>query len=146
MIEAAREMLDLVKHMPEYTLWVLIGILFYKVVIIGGWISVARLLINKLHNFAVTPKVLPEPPVQKMDLGKLIVVYDACDELISTLDMVRRYSNEISYLKGGGVPTFQKSYLHRDDVAWMRKVLEEAALKHKQEITEAMSKAVGVNA
>lgn len=78
MIEAAKELLEMVKHMPEYTLWVLLGILFYKVFIIGGWISVARLLINKIHHWATTPK--PGPPPTQFAFGDYLIKDQVTDK------------------------------------------------------------------
>lgn len=55
-MEAAKELLEMVKHAPEYTLWVLLGILFYKVFIAGSWIMIARLLILKTHHIIMNPQ------------------------------------------------------------------------------------------
>lgn len=90
MIDAAKEMLDLVKHMPEYTLWVLAGILFYKVFIIGSWIAIARLLINKAHDLLKHPRTITT--VEKIDYnikGLSINDGDVGGQLISTLDLVK---------------------------------------------------------
>lgn len=78
MIEAAREILEMVKHMPQYTLWVLAGILFYKVFIVGSWIAIARLLIVKAHDLLSKPKVIE---LKHKDYR----ITDSAEERLSTL-------------------------------------------------------------
>lgn len=143
MIEAAKEMLDLVKHMPEYTLWVLLGILFYKVVIVGGWISVARLLVNKVsHGYEKAKeleKVPPPPQVKQVEMnGKFILQDDTHVEFMNFLDEVINKRNLLRPPSKTAAGTFQmaftQSYIHMDDVKWLKKILNEAYEREYAEI------------
>lgn len=109
MLEAAKEILEMVKHMPQYTLWVLTGILFYKVVIIGGWISIARLLINKTHDFLTKPR----PPRSIEETWKLS---DLC---ISTDPRVETEMRALLY----GLREKGLSYLHYNDLEKLKKAI-----------------------
>ncbi len=117
MIDAFKEMLDLVKHAPEYTMWVLLGILFYKVFIAGTWVMVARLLIVKLHDFVI------RPPHEKTVKCKIIDMTLGITEerLAETLRMV--------------IPKHHQ-YFHENHLRWL-----EDAIKEKKE-REAKAKNV----
>lgn len=39
MLEELKQLIELIKGMPHMVMWVLAGLLFYKVVIIGSWFS-----------------------------------------------------------------------------------------------------------
>jgi len=58
MIEELKELLKLIQHLPDYVMWVLAGILFYKVFIIGNIYALARYAINKLHDFLTKEKIV----------------------------------------------------------------------------------------
>lgn len=55
MIEIIKEAGVILKDLPDLAIWILIGILFYKVFIIGSSISLAKYAINKLHSFLTKP-------------------------------------------------------------------------------------------
>lgn len=107
MVEAAKELLEMVKHAPEYTLWVLLGILFYKVFIAGSWIMIVRLLILKAHD------VITRPRVAQYKIGTL-VMEDAIPSLELLLSLIKK-------------PNL--TYVHRSDLD----VLLEYAKKLKEE-------------
>ena len=56
MVDAMKEIMDIIKQMPELAIWVLAGLLFYKVVIIGSWFGIARLVIIKLYDGYSKPR------------------------------------------------------------------------------------------
>lgn len=58
MIEEVKELLKLIQHMPDYVMWVLAGILLYKVFIIGNVYALARYAINKLHDYLTREKTV----------------------------------------------------------------------------------------
>jgi len=130
MIEAARELMDLVKHAPQYTLWVLLGILFYKVFIAGSWIMIARLLIVKVHDY------LSRPVEKKVEhkLGNLVIGSEGnVSAIISCLHAVR--------LRDKGRPSaYVSDYIHDADVVWLRGAIEE---KLNQERAELAAKKPG---
>lgn len=55
-MEELKMLVDLVKDLPQLAVWALLGLLFYKVFIVGGTLTVVRLLIDKIHNWSVTPR------------------------------------------------------------------------------------------
>lgn len=58
MIEELKELLKLIQHMPDYVMWVLAGILFYKVFIVGNIYALIRFAIHKLHDYMTKEKVV----------------------------------------------------------------------------------------
>jgi hypothetical protein len=59
MIEALKELVSMMKDVPEMALWVLGGFLFYKLFVIGSItgaiVKVLTLAINKYHEFEMKP-------------------------------------------------------------------------------------------
>jgi hypothetical protein len=47
---------NMVKTLPTFALWVLAGLLFYKVTVIGPIFGILRLLINKVFEWQAKPK------------------------------------------------------------------------------------------
>jgi len=64
MIEALKDMVEIVKHLPEYTIWVLIGLLAYKLFVVGSIYGCIRLAINRLSEYLMRERV----EVVKFDL------------------------------------------------------------------------------
>lgn len=117
MFEAAKELMDLVKHAPEYTMWVLLGILFYKIFIIGSWIAIAKLLINRLFNWLTLSRTTPKEIV--WDLGDFVISNDAKNKLVSLLREVDDHRN---YPRKSLDP-FRHQLLYSVDIDWMSQVL-----------------------
>ena len=63
MIEALKEIVAIIEKLPHMALWILAGLLFYKVVIIGSWFGIAKLLIERTHSYLTRPPI-PKPPEQ----------------------------------------------------------------------------------
>lgn len=125
MLEAAREILEMVKHMPEYTLWVLLGILFYKVFIAGSWIMVARLLIVKLYEYFKSP---PAKVVKYEINGQFIdeKTKHAFDGLLSRIK-----SHRIELDPNGVSQFYSSSYIHSSDIAFLNQALT-VAIEHEK--------------
>lgn len=118
MVEAAKELLDLIKHAPEYTMWVLCGILFYKVFIIGSWIAIARLLINKVYDYLTTPI---EKTIE-YDINDRFITRDGAHiKFFALIDQVRK-------LNKNGI---NSNYLHMQDVEWLEKAIIEKIEREK---------------
>lgn len=49
-------LIDMVAHLPQMALWVLIGFLAYKLAVIGSIYGVIRLLIVKGHDWLTRPR------------------------------------------------------------------------------------------
>lgn len=116
MIEAARELMDIVKHAPEYTLWVLLGILFYKVFIAGSWIMVVRLLIIKLHDYMKDPK--RNETILKHEMCGKPVNEAALAKLESAMILLRTRNSE-------DPNRFKSEYIHESDAIWLSEAIVE---------------------
>lgn len=122
MIDAAKELMGLVSHLPEYTLWILIGLLAYKVVIIGSVYGIIRLAINKFHDWATKPKT---QEVQYSIAGKLIGGKDAVTRLNMILDSVRIRDT-------GDKSRYVSEYLHDSDLTWLETAIAEKAQRQRE--------------
>lgn len=112
MIEAMKEVVDLVKQLPELSIWILCGVLIYKVIIIGSWFGIARLLIVKLHNFATSPRKIEN--VHKID-RYFITCDGAYDRFMACVHRLRH--------KRTRSPATE--YIHLSDVAWLEEAIKE---------------------
>lgn len=56
MIDAIKEITTLIEKLPHMALWILAGVLIYKVIFIGSWFGIAKLLIDRTHSFLTSPK------------------------------------------------------------------------------------------
>lgn len=119
MIDAAKEIIELVKTMPDYALWILLGILFYKVFIAGSWIMVVRLLIIKIHDFLTRPTI-----VQHEMCGNPIDE-KVRNDLDTVLYAVRKRGNDKHFVT--------TSYFHQSDVEWLRNVVYAQIRKEEEE-------------
>jgi hypothetical protein len=100
-MEELKLLIDMVANLPTLAVWVLVGYLAYKVVVVGSVYGVARLLIIKLHDWLTKPKVV------KLSLGAK-VIDEATAEALNA--QIARLSNGI--------------YLHMSDVKKLREALD----------------------
>lgn len=107
MVELVKELSGLIKDLPEFSIWILLGILFYKVVIVGSWLAILRLLILKCYDLL---KPLTEPKPKQVYLGDILCMVSEL-RLKQILLQIKRPDLD---------------YLHEDDVAWLDKVIKEA--------------------
>lgn len=94
-------LIDMVAHLPQMAVWVLVGFLAYKVAVIGSIYGVIRLLIVKLHDWLVRPSVV------QLQLG------------IKPIDEATAHAlnAQIARISGG-------SYVHMSDVQKLREALD----------------------
>ena len=128
MIDAFKEMLDMIKHAPEYTMWVLLGILFYKIFIAGSWMMVARLAIVKIHDYFKTP---PTKKVEYHFNGHFIdeTTRNSFEALISR---IKSHKKELDSDSG----FYNSSYIHSSDIAYLNQALS-AQIKSDNEAYKA---------
>jgi hypothetical protein len=82
MIDALKELIGLVKELPEFALWILLGYLLYKLFIVGSIYGIIRLGINKLHDYLVNKKHKLDIKVHK--IGNIVlsdVAYNTFKEM-----------------------------------------------------------------
>lgn len=106
MIEVVKELSGLIKDLPEFSIWILLGILFYKVVIVGSWLAIIRLVVLKAHDL-LKPLTAQN---KQMYIGDMLCGVE--EETLKRVILQIKRPNLI--------------YLHADDVAWLDKVIKEA--------------------
>lgn len=87
-MELLKEIADLLDKFPQLALWILTGLLFYKVVIIGSYFGILRLLILKGHDYLRSPKEV----IQKIKITDHCYSHDGADaELLRFLERYNKF-------------------------------------------------------
>lgn len=113
-MEELKLLIEAVAGLPTLTLWVLVGYLIYKLAIIGSWFAVAKLLIEKLHNYLITPKFM-----NQKDVVDKLVIDNAFPELMVQL-------HRLTGKSAGG-----SHYIHTSSVKWLREAIDDKENKEK---------------
>jgi hypothetical protein len=106
MLQELKEILGIIKDLPHMVMWVLAGLLLYKVVVVGSIYGVIKLAIDRLHSWLVTPKVV----THQYDLKHLSMTTEAAEALSIFLGSAAR-----------DVKSFGGSYLYPDDIMRIKK-------------------------
>ena len=110
MIEGLREILEIVKGMPELAIWVAAAFMIYKLAIWGSTVGaitvVAKLAINKLHDY----KTKPQEIIKKYKIDRFFLDDETHKDFISML----------SDLRQGDL-----KYIHKSDVKFMKDAIIE---------------------
>lgn len=142
MVEIIKELAGVLKDLPDLAIWIMVGILFYKVAIIGSIFGVIRLGIIKLHDAFTKPK----ETIKYHDISSQFIVSDkGFREFTLLLDQIRRERGGHYKTKEGERGSNLK-YIHMRDVeflkeAYMEKV-ERDDLRIQTKTTNATSNAV----
>ena len=126
MLELIKEAAAILKDLPELAIWILVGILFYKVFIIGGTIGLIKFAITKLHNYMVNPKVVTKEV--SID-GHFICTDSSFAAFLSVISIVANRSNNRN--------TYNSGKLWSSDVQWLREAVEEKIKKDKDALKAA---------
>jgi len=116
MIEIIKEAGEILKDLPDLAIWILVGILFYKVFIIGGIIAVIKLAINKMHSImeiSSNNKVKPKEVVTKYEIDNYFIT-DAKDKFDLLIKELR-----------GARTSINSKYIHNDDVCFLLDAIRE---------------------
>lgn len=105
-MEELKLLIEMVTNLPSLTVWVLAGYLAYKVTVVGSLYGLLRLLIMKLYDWSVTPKVT-----------KFVTGAKYIDE-----DTAVALSAQISRISG-------TSYIHMNDVEKLKKAIDSMGVK-----------------
>lgn len=103
MIEALKEISDIIKQLPHLSIWILAGLLFYKVVIIGSWFGIARLVILKTHDL-ITKHMEEAKQPQDLKIGNILIddklepEFRAAIANLRTNDLCRIHQSDIDWL------------------------------------------------
>lgn len=104
-MEQLKVLIELVAGLPSLTVWVLVGFLLYKIVVVGSIYSVARLLIIKLHHAITRSKEF------------------TIDEVPVNAETAVALTKQLSRLLGGGF------FYKMQDVEKLRKALDNAGIE-----------------
>ena len=94
-------LIEMVADLPALTVWVLVGYLAYKLVVVGSIYGVIRLLIEKAHH-ALTTKRMTE-----YYLGDITITDNVAAELRTQLRRLTPHN-----------------YIHASHVAWLKEQLD----------------------
>lgn len=123
MIEIIKEAGTILKDLPELAIWILVGILFYKVFLVGSALALIKYCVNKLSIYLVLQsnnKFKPREVTTKYDLGGRFITHDGTmDKFLKLLDRMNT-----------GVSVGSK-YIHSSDVEFLL-----ASLREKRERDE----------
>lgn len=144
MFDALKELIGLVKELPEFALWILLGYLLYKLFVVGSIYGIIRLAISKAHDYLVKPKISIKtismdgkffyPETVQEDYQRLI------QELISfRRDIKKSQGKKITSGWGDEIDLFggEQKRLRFDDVQWARDVLRK---EYEKEMKNAIPK------
>lgn len=109
-MEELKILVDMVAHLPQTALWVLVGFWAYKVICVGSIYGVLRLAICKAHDTLVNPKR------QDVDVRLLVnghVITGTQDELMRQLERLKH-----------------SSYIHDRGIDFLRRALDDAFEKY----------------
>lgn len=133
MFDALKELIGLVKELPEFALWILLGYLLYKLFVVGSIYGVIKLAINKSHDYMVKPKL--HIKMIKMD-GKYFYLEEVQEDyhrLIQELigfrrDIRKKNKQEITSGMASEMNIFggEQQRLRFDDIQWARDILRKA--------------------
>lgn len=96
-------LVKMVAALPALTVWVLVGYLAYKVVIIGSIYGVIRLAIDRFHNYLTRAPHPPQPT--PLTFGGIVINKDVADALTA---QIMRLPSMGGYVHGHDVMTLAK--------------------------------------
>ena len=107
-MDELKMLIEMVANLPALAVWVLVGYLAYKIVVIGSIYGLVRFAIDKLYNW------LTHDGPRRFDPDKYVsLINGAQPKLIAQLHRIKKGS----------------LYIHESDVLWLEKVLDEALAK-----------------
>jgi len=116
MLEIIKEAGAILKDLPDLAIWILVGILFYKVVIVGSIFSVVKLTINKVHDVLTMPKVIKK----NITISDKFIVHDGTyDKFLSLIEEIISYNRTVSERD------YKGNYLHASDVEFIKEAIVE---------------------
>lgn len=105
-MDELRELLSILKDMPSFALWVIAGLLVYKVTVIGSIYGVVRLALVRLFDWLSLRKrqdVELRPTIDGMCINGI------APELIAQLSRLRWKQDPASYIHFSGVDRLRRA-------------------------------------
>jgi len=116
-MDVLQQLVDMVKDMPSLAIWVLAGLLMYKIVMIGSWFGIARLVILKGHECIVKPR--------KKE-------YLFGSHFIGGAGIANEFLGLIASIKNSNGSSYVSEYVHDGDLSWFREAINDKKLKDKK--------------
>jgi hypothetical protein len=101
-------LIEMVAKLPTLAVWVLVGYLIYKVVVVGSIYGLLRLAIEKLHSVMVQKK---NGDVRAAIDGQVI-----SSSMNALLGQIRRIAGKNTYM--------QSAYVHSQSVEWLKEAID----------------------
>lgn len=114
-MEELKILVDMVAHLPQMALWVLLGFLVYKLAVVGSIYGTIRFAVDKLHDYLVKRKV-EYKEIRPMLDG--MCIKSETERLIAQIHRVR----------GRGV-NIKSEYIHEQSVDWLREAIDDKIAK-----------------
>ena len=114
-MDELKMLVEMVANMPTLAVWVLVGFLAYKVAVVGSIYGLARFLIDKLHDWAVTKKTTQHVRFTREEMA--VIDDKTVLELKTQIQRLRK-----SHL----------SYIHMDDVDQLRVAIDKMQAEAKK--------------
>jgi hypothetical protein len=129
-MDELKELIQTVERLPGMVLWILGGYLVYKLVIVGSWVALFRLVVNKVHDFFTKPRTI----TREVCLSNRFITMDGT--YTKFLDIIALTHGRRSKPN----PAHKGDYLHRDDVEWMRQAIVEKMTREEFESSQEKAK------
>ena len=115
-MEELKILIEMVSELPQMAIWVLVLFFCYKTVVIGSVFGIVRMLIVKIHGWAITPKhelktVEIRPELEGMSIS------GNRSELLALIHRMRVHCNSSSR----GIDT---EYIHSYHTDWLSKAID----------------------
>lgn len=126
MIEALREIVGIIEKLPHIAVWILAGLLLYKICVIGSIYSVVRLCVLKLcEAYSKRLESAAKPKIVDYNLGQFFIRTD---------DTLKKFVDVVQLFKASSQATRNErfNYVHNADVEWL-----EDAIKMKMDKNNA---------
>lgn len=120
MIEELKQILGIIKDVPHMVMWVLAGLLLYKVVYVGSIFGIIRLFILKGYEYLKFCESKPTIIHHKID--RYFITHDG------TFD---RFIDLIRTLRTRESRGLQSEYIHKQDIRYLENLIAEDLIKNK---------------
>jgi hypothetical protein len=112
MIELLTKLGEVLKEVPEFAIWIMLGLLVYKIIIVGSYFSIIKLFIIKLHEWLMKERI----QITSLKIDRHII---SCDDTPSNL------LEFINSIKNTGATGINSEYVHSSDIEWVTEAIKE---------------------
>lgn len=109
-------LVDMVGHLPQLALWVLLGYLVYKLAVVGSIYGVIRYVTKEVFSWLSVKKAEPPREVEYKEIRPMLdgmCIRASADSFLAQLHR----------LKGKGLG-IESDYIHQQSVDWLREAID----------------------